>query len=1155
MDSSSSQPEKKSIPRFTSFKPQPAPLPEADRPFERRSRDSSERDGRKGHHSKHHRSRHRHHSDRSHPRNHRKEGQDHHHGDKEAHRSGKELTREHRSAPQDTVKPEEVTDLYVVDRKGDKYNIIYGTIHRYNVPHYYRVGRGSVLGLPSDYKIDRDTIEGDALIIKSNAWRTDGSRTKPRRILSGADTQGGRLLRIRQTTSQDAAADASKDYLSLTASAHQKGDSTWSDHGSDDERYAYRSIHGKAKHEDNVPSDMEVVSDTDLSGDETVRVDPGKETKKRNVELSRNVERNPTDVGAWVGLIDHQESLLRGSEGGSKPLTYAERKSLADIKLSLYEKALKKTSGHPSRDILLLGLLEEGAKLWDTKKLSTQWQTVLKSNSHFISLWVKYLDFRQTEFLDFSYGRCLATFIECLRLNRSTPDSSEKVHVQVYLFLRLTLFIREAGFTEYAVGLWQAILELTFLNPETTDATRDQEEALSSFMDFWESEVSRIGEVGARGWRSGENSHLGPKSFMPKYQIDSKSVFSSWVACEKERAFNARLPARSLDEEDDDPFRVILSTDLREILSLVWGLDSADVLVDSFLYFCHLPPIALSRNSKTTSCWVGDSFLRNEYMSSSDPTLDSWLPKFNSNTQNTASSPVCFQNFMHSFDSLFANHKTWFSSLEPWAITVLNSQSDIDPDWVTRVLRLLVEAMPQNNYLAAYTLAVEYICDHSKAAKYAKSLLKKRPSNLWLYNVYALMERRSGNVEAANRVWETTLSMSQTNRAFSKKDKLDAVLLWHTCIWETLEVGSLESVSYLLISMPQNSPSLKAPQDPEQCKFTPTSLLKTHSLLSDNQEALLAAGEPNTFVACTDCLAILAYLSNSRDLNKGLQPYSTAISRLTTLSAQSESFKSIAIELLHQARARLLYYHARTSSMYKPTQIRDLLSGSISAFPHNTIFLSLFAWNESRFRIEERVRDTIRDITTESHNRTSQILKTQVPVTSHLFSIFTELNRPVYAGSTAHSVRAAFEKAIGDQDSSTHHTNTLSTARSNLSLWKLYILFELSQHDIRRAKDVFYRGMRACPWSKELIMLAFNHLRADIVRERYPSASRKGDGMSFLELRSVYNVLVEKELRIHVDIEDELDELVAEMQQKTAALGMPITMPEDADSEDERMKP
>ncbi|GAB1194811.1 hypothetical protein APSETT444_004062 [Aspergillus pseudonomiae] len=1114
MDSSSSQPEKKSIPRFASFKPRPAPPPEADRPPERRSRDSSDKEDRHRHHSKRHRSRHRHHRDRSRSRDRRRERKNIRHDHKEASHSERELIPEHRLVPQDTVKLEaEASDLYVVDRKGDRYNIIYGTIHRYNVPLYYRIGRGSVLGLPPTYKIDRDTAEGDALIIKADAWRSDSSRTRSKSIISGGNTQRTKLLRIRPAPTLDAAADASKDYLPLTASVHHKRSDVSGHEGSDDERYGYRSIHGKAKQEDNLPSDMEEVSDTDLSGDETARVDPDKEVKQRNVELSRNVERNPTDVRAWIDLVEHQESLLKGSEGETKTLTYAEKKSLADIKISLYEKALKKVGGHASRDLLLLGLLEEGAKLWDTKKLSARWQAVLKSNPHFISLWVKYLDFRQTEFLEFTYERCYATFIDCMRLNRSASDNPEKAHVQVYLFLRLTLFIREAGFTEHAVGLWQAILELTFFQSGTTDSVTAREEVLSAFMDFWDSEVVRIGEVGAKGWQSGLNTHLEPRSFTSQNRVNSKSVFASWMSCERERINNARLPARSLDEENDDPYRVVLSADLLEVLSLVWGLASTDVLVDSFLYFCHLPPIAFSSNSKTTNHWMGDSFLRNEFMSSSDSTLDRWVPKYDTDARNTASAPGYFQNFVHSFDTLFADHEAWFSSIGPWATSVLNSRSDVDPGWVSKVLRSLVELMPQNDHLAAYAIAVEFAGDRSKAAKYAKSLLKKRPSSLWLYNVYALIERRSGNLEAANRVWETTLSMSQNSKTFTEEEKVDAVFLWHTCIWEMLEAGSLDYVSYLFSSMPQSSPSLKAPVDPKQYIFNPTSLLKTQS------------------------------------------PYSNGFNRLATLPAKFESFRSISIELLHQARARLLYYHARTSSIYKPSQIRALLADSISLFPHNTIFLSLFAWNESRFRIEERVRDTIMDITTKAHNRADQIFTTQVPITSHLFSIFTELNRPVYAGSTPHSVRAAFEKAIGDKDpsTSTHH-NTLSTARSNLTLWKLYILFELSQHDINRAKDVFYRGMRACPWSKELIMLAFSHLRADIVRELHPSASRKGDGMNFFELRSVYNVLIEKELRVHVDIEDELDELLAEMQQKTAALGLPIAMPEDADSEDEQMQ-
>lgn len=80
-------------------------------------------------------------------------------------------------------------------------------------------------------------------------------------------------------------------------------------------------------------------------------------------------------------------------------------------------------------------------------------------------------------------------------------------------------------------------------------------------------------------------------------------------------------------------------------------------------------------------------------------------------------------------------------------------------------------------------------------------------------------------------------------------------------------------------------------------------------------------------------------------------------------------------------------------------------------------------------------------------------------------------------------------------------------------------------------------------------MLAFTHLRADLHKG---DAAKKGAGMGFEELRRVYNVLVEKELRVHVDIEEMLEEIVANnMRTTTNSLGIPIQMPEDEDSQEE----
>ncbi|PWY94507.1 DUF1740-domain-containing protein [Aspergillus sclerotioniger CBS 115572] len=1139
MDSAGSQ-EEKFIPRFASFKPRPAPPPEADRPPGRPSRDTSDRDEKSRHRSKH-RSRHRTHHDRSRSRERRREHREHRSSQREASHRRREPTPEYSraSVSSRSVKPptEETSDLYFIDSKGDRYNLIYGTIHRYSVPQYHRVGRGSVLGLPPSYKIDRESAVEDVLVITSER-KTEKSRAKAKNILSGLDKSKARLLRIRPESLLNAAADT-KDYIPLSTSSNEKR-RDFLEIDSGDEKYAYRSIHGKAKPGEDLPSDVEAVSETD-SDREGGRSDPDQEIKQRNAELLWNIENHPTDVVAWLTLIDHQESLLRGFERESSSLTYAEQKGLADIKLSLYEKALKKVGQSPARDRLLLGLLEEGAKLWDTKKLSAQWQTTLKSNPQYISLWIRYLDFRQTEFLDFTYERCFATFLECLRLNGSSSDKPERVRIHLYLFLRLTLFVREAGFTEHAAALWQGILEMTYFRPDSFDGDRSPEDVMSAFLEFWESEVSRVGEAGAKGWRSAGNVLQNPsETEKPRFQLDARSLFATWAPYERDRIVNARLPARSIDEsEEDDPYRVIIASDLEEVLSLAWQTNP-DVLVDSFLHFCHLPPISSVENLSTTSRWNGDGFVRNEFASSSYATLADWLPNVAADTEPTAATPVLFphHNFIVALDTLFAEPTQWFSALKTWRDATSGSQSDIDPAWVRRTLRALTEVNPGNDDLAEYGLAVEFVCNAKDARKYAKSLLKKRSSNLRLYNAYALMEWRSGNHTAADHVWATSLSMSKT---FANRDRVDSVILWQTWIWELLEARNIAHASHLLNCIPQNSVNLKdLPDTSSQPSFSSTSLLKIQSYLSEAQQIGLANEKANVFIACTDCLAILSYLSNSEDLNKALESYSSALAALASLPNQSKPFTAFTTELLHQSRARFLYHHIRTSNIYKPSHIRALLSESISLFRHNTIFLSLFAWNESRFRIEERVRDTIRDITT-TNPRPDDLTATptQIPITTHLFSIYTELNRPIYAGSTLHSVRAAFEKAIGDQSTS------ISTAHSSITLWKLYILFELSRNEIQRAKKVYYRGMRACPWSKELIMLAFTHLRADII----PSHESKGEGMKFNELRHVYNVLVEKGLRIHLDIEMELDEVAMR-----SVPGLPINMPEDAESEDEKMQ-
>jgi hypothetical protein len=79
-------------------------------------------------------------------------------------------------------------------------------------------------------------------------------------------------------------------------------------------------------------------------------------------------------------------------------------------------------------------------------------------------------------------------------------------------------------------------------------------------------------------------------------------------------------------------------------------------------------------------------------------------------------------------------------------------------------------------------------------------------------------------------------------------------------------------------------------------------------------------------------------------------------------------------------------------------------------------------------------------------------------------------------------------------------------------LWRWYILFCLETPKFRdMAKEVWYRALKACPWSKQLYLTGFENL---------------GVGeMEFGELRSTWRVMGEKELRVHVDLEERFEEI------------------------------
>ena len=74
----------------------------------------------------------------------------------------------------------------------------------------------------------------------------------------------------------------------------------------------------------------------------------------------------------------------------------------------MFEKALEKVQSLEDRETLLLGLMNEGAKIWELKTQSDRWEQISKRNIDSLVLWRSYLNFKQTTFESFNmkkYGR------------------------------------------------------------------------------------------------------------------------------------------------------------------------------------------------------------------------------------------------------------------------------------------------------------------------------------------------------------------------------------------------------------------------------------------------------------------------------------------------------------------------------------------------------------------------------------------------------------------------------------------------------------------------------------------------------------------------------------------------------------------------------
>ncbi|KKY38642.1 hypothetical protein UCDDA912_g01335 [Diaporthe ampelina] len=737
------------------------------------------------------------------------------------------------------------------------------------------------------------------------------------------------------------------------------------------------------------------------------------------------------------------------------------------------------------RERLLLRLMREGSKVWSGKTLAKRWSEVSREYDSF-ALWTSHLNHRLSNMTTFTYEELKRLHFERLQLLRqrladnemsatSTVSSADICNELVYIFLRTTRFIHDAGYSELAVSAWQAILELTFARPR--DAfDLDAEDLMSSFGDFWESEVPRIGEDGAKGWmhfaEAEELADLPESRKDPPFSPpDTRDIYKAWAALEAHRGASARLPARTLDDgTEDDPFRVVMFSDLKPLIfylppSVLASMK--DPLLDAFLLFNRCLPA-----SKIPSAAIQEA-LSDPFINGNVVAVEELSPRKDYDVEKIEKREPRFihpkRHMALSTDVLFAG-KAWFSYVQH------ASSSELE-------LTLKVTTQLALNFgfdsVGEYSLALAWKKDPATIKKTARALLKRFPSKTRLYNAYALAEWRQGNEEVARKAL-----LSATSQDLPQKQPL-----WNTFAWLELEAGNKHKALALCVLSTEGRSDHSMADRLLNTKeiVAPSQLLKTRQTLSSNRDFLLSSGDINQASEFAQTLSLFEYLStetSAEPMSSQQGSISAAMRSITAFTSDVVSRSqgpSTDLERLLQFAAHMLYLHA-SRGPFRPPFVRDQLYSFLKLFPSNTIFLNLFAWADTSLLLNDPVREALRTLVLrEPHDR----------VSSRVFAILHELD-----AGTVHSARAAFEAALESDG-----------CRGSVGLWRGYVCFcQRHKKELRgKAAEAFYRAIGACPWSKDLAMEAFGILV---------------DDMDSGDLRGVFGAMAAKGLRIHVDLED-----------------------------------
>ncbi|CAB5184578.1 DUF1740-domain-containing protein [Rhizophagus irregularis] len=821
----------------------------------------------------------------------------------------------------------------------------------------------------------------------------------------------------------------------------------------------------KDKNQNNSSENREFIFQTkhELS-EEDIR----QKTKDYNIKL----DQNPHDISLWLEFIAFQDKAMQFSVTSKK--SDSTKTSINEVKLSIFDKALQL---NPKNSWLLVEYLKCCEQIYDVPKLLTKWDQILTENPGDIILWMQYIDFRQTNLVSFSVAQCLQVFEDCLHVLRKSvvvaTDYNEKLRIErimIHVFQRACVFILQSGYSERAYACWQAMIELIFFAP---DHLRQQTfyDRVTALEIFWEEEWPRFGEDDAKGWayyaEHGDNEmHV---TLTPPNPVNVSNLhgdaYEKWAKAEgmhDGQLLSIRTGTGGDDDINvDDPYRIIIFDDIRTFLFDITFPQSYIELLYACFSFVGL---TFNPGYSSSNPLITDAFLNTKLVDESIANNSFWV------TDNSLFK-LPIKSFPQIEDNLFKS-QSWFCICDE--VDVIN----VDMIFARNAFYQLRQVVNDTG-IKLCRLAVEHLYDISSGRSLAKSMLKREKMNLALWNGYAQIERSSNKYTEARKVYLGAIAQI---RSYPEQFQIDAPLLHRMFAEMELEQGHYKTAMNVLVLLTEEQGNIESVAEID---VSVTRLLKARKYYTQQMArstTTISQYESGNSLHYCVCYALLECLSQN------LQQASKIFEEMIQDIEMRKGYLDLEAELIFMAYVKLIYQYlnyiasnnsSTSSNDISGTLFQDVLTRAIKAFPNNTIFLSMYFHQEIRGSISVGLNSVLEEILQKSP---SHIIWT--------FVLYSELCRQPF---NVKRVRSLFDRALES-----------SKTKSSISLWTLYINFEMTygRHDI--AKTLYYRAVRECPWSKDLYMMAFKKLR---------------NLFTIDELEEAMNVLYEKEIRLRVSID------------------------------------